>query len=399
MTMLSGRATPRVAAAVVGLLLVAALVTMTRGEATRTVSAVFPRTVSLFEGSDVRIMGIRVGTVTAITPQGTSVRVDMEYARKYDVPADAKAVIVSPSVISDRFVQLTPAYVGGERLAEGAVIAQEDTAVPVELDRTFEATQQLMDALGPSGANRHGALSGLLSVLADTLDGQGAELNGAITGVSDVVGTLGDHADDISGSITHLSSLSSRLADYDSDIEGLNTRLASVSSSLADNQDNISILLASLAKSLGEVGTFVEDNRESLSANVESLSRVATALDDERIALTQIVDIAPLAFTNLVNTYDPATKAVRTRANFAEVLRRADLAICSAIPAAAGDSADTACDLLRSIVVALPDQGGIGLPATPSADPTDPSQLPQLIAGLSGTEDLLGGIAGVVGGR
>ena len=39
----------------------------------------------------------------------------MYYDAKVDVPADAQAVIIAPSVVGDRFVQLTPAYEGGRR--------------------------------------------------------------------------------------------------------------------------------------------------------------------------------------------------------------------------------------------------------------------------------------------
>ena len=74
------------------------------------VTATFPRTVALYEGSDVKILGVPVGKVETVDPQGTDVKVrfwyDPELAK---VPADAKAVIVSPSVVGDRFVQLTPA--------------------------------------------------------------------------------------------------------------------------------------------------------------------------------------------------------------------------------------------------------------------------------------------------
>ena len=68
----------------------------------RHVSAVLPSAVSLFEGSDVKIMGVRVGEVTSVTPRGTSVLVEMDYDDDYSLPAGVQAVVVSPSVIGDR---------------------------------------------------------------------------------------------------------------------------------------------------------------------------------------------------------------------------------------------------------------------------------------------------------
>ena len=82
----------------------------------RTVTAHFPRAVSVYEGTDVRILGVNVGTVTAVIPEGNSVRVEIEYDADYDVPAEANAAIVTPTLVADRFIQLGPAYTGGDVL-------------------------------------------------------------------------------------------------------------------------------------------------------------------------------------------------------------------------------------------------------------------------------------------
>ncbi|HWL50042.1 MAG TPA: MlaD family protein, partial [Acidimicrobiia bacterium] len=70
-----------VAAAV--LLLTATFFTFRGGDETRTVTAHFPRAVSVYEGTDVRVLGVNVGRVTAVTPEGNSVRVEMKYDAKY----------------------------------------------------------------------------------------------------------------------------------------------------------------------------------------------------------------------------------------------------------------------------------------------------------------------------
>src|SRR5689334_19274595 len=99
-----------------GLLVIATAVVFLRsGSEDATLTASFPRTVSIYEGSAVRILGVPVGQVDTVTPAGTTVEVTMSYDPEVDVPADAKAVIVAPSVVGDRYVQLTPAYSGGEK--------------------------------------------------------------------------------------------------------------------------------------------------------------------------------------------------------------------------------------------------------------------------------------------
>ena len=75
------RISGRVVAVVVAVLLVvtAYFVLIRDDTETKTVTAHFPRAVSIYAGSDVRILGVNVGRVTAVTPEGNSVRVEMEY--------------------------------------------------------------------------------------------------------------------------------------------------------------------------------------------------------------------------------------------------------------------------------------------------------------------------------
>ena len=104
-------------------LVVVAALTLFGGEEKKTLTAHFPRTISIYEGSDVRILGVPVGNVETVTPSGTDVVVTMSYDADVKVPADAQALIIAPSIVGDRYVQLTPAYTEGDVLAEGEVIA------------------------------------------------------------------------------------------------------------------------------------------------------------------------------------------------------------------------------------------------------------------------------------
>jgi len=161
------------------------------------VTAYFTGTVGLYPGSGVSVLGIDVGDVTDITAIGDQVRVDMVIDDDYDVPADAQAVVLAPSLVSDRYVQFSPAYAGGPTLEDGDEIPLERTATPVELDQVYGALDELSAALGPDGANQNGALSDLVDVGAANLDGNGEALNRTLTGFSQAVETLATNRDDL----------------------------------------------------------------------------------------------------------------------------------------------------------------------------------------------------------
>ena len=72
----------------------------------------------------------------------------------YDIPADADAVVLAPSLVSDRYVQFAPVYDGGPTMEDGAEVPLERTATPVELDQVYGALDELSAALGPDGRQR-----------------------------------------------------------------------------------------------------------------------------------------------------------------------------------------------------------------------------------------------------
>ncbi len=369
--------------------LVGGALLMTSGGGTRTVVAEFDRTVGLFVGSDVQVMGMRIGEVSNITPHGTAVRVEISYDDEYRLPADVKAVVVAPSVIADRFVQLTPGYVEGPVLESGAVIAEEDTRIPVELDESLRTTTDLVTALGPDGANKDGALSDALTTVAEVLEGNGAPTRQALQDLAAATDVIAGSSEDLTGTVQSLSNVSGTLAAYDADIRGFNTALGSVTGALADDAGELSDLLATLSGTLGEVAGFVADNRVALVTDVDRLAAVTTALVRERQALTEILDIAPLAFTNLTETYDAQAQGVRTRANFTEIARVVDKVICDTLAPQAGPAIEPLCAALRAAFDDLPLRDGPTGPTYPSPPTAAPRPGSGVLSLLAGT--MLGG--------
>ncbi|MGH1563645.1 MCE family protein [Mumia sp. DW29H23] len=301
-------------AAVLVLALVAALVVVLlprSDEQTATVD--FDRTVSLYEGSTVRILGVDVGTVESITPRGSTVRVKLSWDAKYAVPEDVRAVIVSPSVVGDRFVQLTPAYAGGAKLADGAHLDQTRTATPTELDETFEALDRVATALGPEGANKDGALSTLLETSAENLDGKGEEIRRSIAALAKVTTTADGSKDELFSSMEKIERFVSALEQNDASVRSFNSSLASVSEVLAGERDDLQAALRELATALGTVQTYVAENRASLRKNVDGLADVTETLADQRKNLAKVLEQGPKALSNLAAAYNPTTGTLDAR--------------------------------------------------------------------------------------
>jgi len=341
------------------------------GTGTKTVTAYFPRTVSVYEGSDVRVLGVPVGTVEQVLPEGTQVKVVMEYDADIKIPADAEAVIVSPSVVGDRYIQLTPAYEKGAELADDTVLSAEHTAIPLELDQIYGSLDKLTVALGPNGANADGALTDLLEQTAKNFGGQGAKFKQTIHDFGDLSTTLEDNKEELFSSAEKLQAFIETLADNDTTVRQFNESLGNVSELLAGESDELTSALSNLGVALDVVGEFVQENRASLGRNIRGLNRVAKLLASHRTDLNTILRAGPLALNNLGLGYNPQAGTLDSNSNMGNIFHTdpADL-LCALV--SANDPNGTLCDVISQLPLPRnsPFAAGTGSRSDQVYDPT-----------------------------
>lgn len=299
--------TPLVAIGVAVLLLAGMLTTLAMafgGGSTRPISARFAEAPGLYAGNDVDVLGINVGRVTAVRPGPGYVTVDMRIKSSVKIPADASAVLMAPYVVSDRFIQLGPAYTSGPTLATGAVIPTSRTAIPQSVDQVIGTLTDLARQLGPEGANKNGALSAVVHQLAVSFGPNGQDFHAAVVNFSQALDALSANSPALAGTLTNLGQLSQALADHSSDYQSFAANLASVSQILANDRQDISATLSSLQSLFANLTSFIDTDGASLGSSIANLKQFAAALAAQQTALAQAYDLAPLSLENLDNAID-----------------------------------------------------------------------------------------------
>jgi len=366
----------KILSTVAALAILAALVVVLLPDADKKyLTASFPRTVSLYEGSDVRVLGVPIGTVDTVTPSGTDVTVEMSYDAKYKVPADAEAVIISPAIVGDRFVQLTPVYTGGAVLADDAKLSTEQTSTPLELDEIYQGIDDLTVALGPEGANQDGSLTQLLDSTAENFAGQGEQFNQTIRDLGKFTGTLDNNKEELFGTVRQIERFVSALAENDQTVRQFNQSLADAASMLEGERDDLARALRNLGIAMQDVTGFVRENRVALSENIEGLKVVSGILVKQRDALKEIMNTAPLALNNLHLTYNPQTGTLDTRANLGQNIAQLEndpiTFLCAILASEDSGAGKQGCDVIREALGGLPGAArsspmtGAGQPARP----------------------------------
>ncbi|MBB4904135.1 virulence factor Mce-like protein [Actinophytocola algeriensis] len=344
------------------LLISAALWWITMERPGTRITAYFSKAVGVYPDSEVKVLGIGVGRITSVTPQGDRVRVEMSVADGIEIPATAQAVVVAPSLVSDRYVQLTPAYESGPLMADGTVIPLERTATPVELDDLTASVNDLTTALGPNGANSDGALSDVLDTAAANLSGNGELFNQTIQQLSAASAALADSSGDLFTTVDNLATFTEALAESDAQVRSFNDKLADVSGYLAEDRDELGTALTSLGTALTDVHGFIADNKDAISSNVGKLTGVTQALVDQRAAVAEILDVAPLAMSNFLNTYDAASASFAIRGNLNELTYPPVLMLCRTLRAGTpAELPKTISDICTQLAPYI--DGTLGLPS------------------------------------
>jgi len=355
---------PRGVAVVVALLVLAAILVWFPGMRATQAVAYFRSTNGIYAGDEVRVLGVPVGKVTAITPERDRVRVEFEFEHGVKVPADAKAAIVAPSLVSSRYLQLAPRYESGPTLGDGGVIPQSRTAVPIEWDTIKGQLNDLAVALGPNGANKDGALSGLVTSTSKALGGEGETINDTIANLSRAVRTLQDGSGDAFSTVQNLQVFTSVLAESDQQIAEFSARLDAVSGLLADNKNSVRAGIADLATAVRKVERFVRTNRAAIKTSITGLSDVTAVVAKQQESLAQALHTAPNALANLIESVHERQNAVGVDLHTANVNAPGQL-ICGAIGGASESSPVQAGKICQSTFGDLLDSAA-GNPQTTS---------------------------------
>ena len=277
----------------------------------KTITAYFTSATAIYPGDQVRVSGVKVGTIKSIQPQGTQAKMTFKVDRDVPIPAEAKAVIVTQNLVAARYVELTPAYrTSGAVMADGAVIPVERTAVPVEWDQVKKQLMRLATDLGPNAKVTTPSISRFVDSTANALQGNGDKLRQTLAQLSGVARTLANGSGNIVDIIKNLQTFVTALRDSNIQMVQFNNRLATLTSVVNDSKSDLDAALTDLSEAVGEVQRFIAGSRDEVSEQIDRLGKAIQPLVDQHMALENILHGAPNALSNFFNDYNADTGTI-----------------------------------------------------------------------------------------
>ena len=233
--------------------ILAATIANTSFGSTRTYHADFSDASGLQIGDDVRVAGVRVGTVSSIgivkaspaelasgdtdlgsPPRQYVARVGFEVAKDRPLPVGVHVNLRYRNLVGQRYLDVEQgAGNSNQLLSTKTVIPVMQTSPAVDLTQLFAGFQPLFQGLDA------GSINDLSTEIIQTLQGEGGSLDTLLSTVSDLTNTIANKDQVIGQVIDNLTSVLNTVGERDNELDSLIVELQSFVSGLASDRDII----------------------------------------------------------------------------------------------------------------------------------------------------------------
>ncbi|HET7276860.1 MAG TPA: MlaD family protein [Dermatophilaceae bacterium] len=237
--------------------------------------AVFKDVTGLAPGQDVRIAGVRVGTVKDISVNAdrTTALVAFDVARTSVLTQGTVATVKYRNLVGERYIALTQEPGAAAPLRDGATIGLSHTHSALDLTTLFNGFKPLFAALSPKDVNE------LSQEIIAVLQGEGGDIDSLLSNTASLTSTLADRDAVIGRTITNLNTVLSTVGDHDTALNELITQLQRFISGLAADRKAIGASLTSINSLTAQTADLLRVTRPSVKGDVANLRALATTLN------------------------------------------------------------------------------------------------------------------------
>jgi phospholipid/cholesterol/gamma-HCH transport system substrate-binding protein len=265
----------------------------------RAYHAIFTDVTAVVEGDDVRIAGVRVGSVTGIDIEGRNLaNVSFEVDSSVSLTQSTQAQIRYRNLIGQRYLALSPAEGSTTPLEDGDTIPVSQTAPALDLTVLFQGFQPLFEAMSPDDVNK------LAYEIIQVLQGEGGTVENLLARTSSLTQELADRDRLIGDTIDNLNGVLTTFGAKDEELSQTITTLQQFATGLKNDRRAILGSLDAVSELAVETADLVSDARPALTEDIRQLRRLAGNLAANKAVLDRELQILPLKLRKLGNTAD-----------------------------------------------------------------------------------------------
>jgi phospholipid/cholesterol/gamma-HCH transport system substrate-binding protein len=259
--------------------------------------AVFSDATGVVKGDDVRVAGVKVGSVDGVEiVDRTKALVSFDVDARHQVTASTFAAIRYRNLVGQRYIALTQGVGGPAVLGEGGTIPISRTSPALDLTVLFNGFKPLFEALSPADVNK------MAYEIVTVFQGEGGTLENLLAHTASVTTTLAGRDQLIGDLITNLNDVMATLGDRDVQLSGLLVRLREFVSGLSEDRKAILGSLDSVSALAVETSDLVTGIRPGLSEDVTQLRKVATNIDRNKAEVDRALQVLPIKLNKIGGT-------------------------------------------------------------------------------------------------
>ncbi len=237
-------------------------------------SALFTSASAMKSGSKVKIAGVEVGQVGAVSlTRDNEAEVEFSVDRAYRLPTTVRALIRYENLTGDRYLELQQGDgATDEYLPAGAQIPIDQTEPALDLDKLLGGFKPLFRTLNPDEVNE------LSASLVAVFQGQGPALSKLLADTASFTGALADR-DQLIGEV--IDNLNTTLGTLDGDRTGLATsidQLQRLVSGLSAQRGTIGNALTQTAQVTTGLADLLQTTRPDLQQMIANTGQTSDAL-------------------------------------------------------------------------------------------------------------------------
>ena len=259
--------------------------------------AEFVDATGVVKGDDVRIAGVKVGTVKDVEiVDRTRALVTFSVEDRQSLSKATHASIRYRNLVGQRYIALSDEIGDTGDLAPGDTIPVGQTTPALDLTVLFNGFKPLFQALSPADINQ------LSYEIVQVFQGEGGTLEGLLSHTASVTSTLAGRDRLIGDLIDNLNEVLDHLGDRDDQLSRLITTFRTFVGGLKGDRKAILGSLDDISDLSVETAGLVSGIREPFVDDIHQLRRLARNLDDGKAELDRALQVLPIKLEKIGRT-------------------------------------------------------------------------------------------------
>jgi phospholipid/cholesterol/gamma-HCH transport system substrate-binding protein len=256
----------------------------------------FTDVTGLLPGNEVRIAGVKVGSVKRIALKGDQADVLVSMQGGHRLTEGNTVQVRYRNLVGERYLAVQEGEGSSTPLKEGATVPVERTQPALDLTVLFNGFRPLFQALDPKTVND------VSFEIIQTLQGEGGTVDALLARTASLTNSLADKDAVIGRVVDNLTTVLATVDQRDSELSDLIVQLRRLAEGFAQDRKDIGSSIAGIGDLTDATAGLLAGIRPGLRSDIKNLGALAANLDKGKAEIDGVLQRLPEKLIRIVAT-------------------------------------------------------------------------------------------------